>query len=516
MDKQTKPVIGKFVIENLTVGMYDDPRCIFREYVQNSADAIDKAIEADIVPKNEASIYIQISEERKSIEFEDNGTGIPQQQVIPLLQNVAQSDKEIGKEKGFRGIGRLGGLAYCEKLIFETSFKGEAVKSIMTWDAKKLKEIVSNRAKKEAAAEVISSVTELESEAEKVEAHYFKVKLINLTNDDLLNESDIKEYLRMVAPVAFDSHFIFRKKIYEELEKDELKIDEYNVYVGGEPIYKAYTTQLYDENNGKRSKIGEVKDIQFFKNFDRSGQILYWGWHSVSDIQNVRLKKVNKARGLRLRKHNIQIGDDERLANLFRDNRFNFYVVGEVYATSPILIPNGRRDDFEDSAVFTEFKDKLKSVCNEIQKISYDTSQISNAKKDLDDLQNFQKIVKEKQKEGVIDREEVQKLETQLEQKKEKAIKAEKVLHKFKKKIEEKGDTLLDKVFKEVIKTDIPKVADINISLNEKKPIYRTDKLSKLSKAERKLLSRVFGIVKNVLSNDLAENLIQKIEEDFK
>ncbi len=516
MDKRTKPVIGKFVIENLTVGMYDDPRCIYREYMQNSADSIDKAVGANIVSKNEAGVYIQINEERKTIEFEDNGTGISQLQVIPLLQNVAQSNKEIGKEKGFRGIGRLGGLAYCGQLIFETSFKGEDVKSVMTWDAKKLKEIVSNRAKKEEAAEVIGSVTQLLSEPENSDAHYFRVKLVDVTNDDLLHESDIKEYLRMVAPVAFDSHFIFRKKIYEELEKDGLRIDEYNAYINGEAIYKGYTTQLYDENNGKRSKIGEVKDIQFFKEFDKSGQILYWGWHSISDIQNVRLKKVNKARGLRLRKDNIQIGDEDRLANLFRDSRFNFYVVGEVYAISPALIPNGRRDDFEDSLIYTELKEKLKPVCNEIQKISYDTSQISNAKKDLDDLQNFQTVLQEKQREGVIDKEEVLKLESQLEQKKEKALKGEKTLHRFKEKIEETGDTLLGKVFKNVVKRDIPKVSEVDILFNDKKLVYRTDKLSKLSKAEKKLLSRVFGVIKNVLSNDLSENLIQKIEEELK
>jgi Histidine kinase-, DNA gyrase B-, and HSP90-like ATPase len=516
MDKQTKPIIGKFVIENLTVGMYDDPRCIYREYVQNSADSIDKAITTNIVSKSEASIYIQINEERRIIEFEDNGTGISQRQVAPLLQNVAQSNKTIGKEKGFRGIGRLGGLAYCDQLIFETSFKGESVKSVMTWNAKKLKEIISNHSEKEEAADVISSVTQLSREPEEVTAHYFKVKLVGVTNNELLHESNIKEYLRMVAPVAFDSHFTFRKKIYEELEKDGLHIDEYNVYVNGEAIYKGYTTQLYDENNGKRSKIGEVKDIQFFKEYDKAGRLLYWGWHSISNIQNVRLKRVNKARGLRLRKDNIQIGDEDRLASLFRDSRFNFYVVGEVYTPHPDLIPNGRRDDFEDSPIFIEFKEKLKPICNEIQKISYDSSQISNAKKDLDELQNFQIILEEKQKEGVIDREEVLKLEEQLEQKREKALKGERTLNKFKEKIEENGDTLLGKVFKNVVKKGIPKVAELDISFDEKNLVYRTDKLSKLSKAEKKVLSRVFGIIKNVLSNDLAENLIQKIEEDFK
>jgi molecular chaperone HtpG len=34
--------IGKFIIDNLTTGMYNDPFCIYREYIQNAADAIDR------------------------------------------------------------------------------------------------------------------------------------------------------------------------------------------------------------------------------------------------------------------------------------------------------------------------------------------------------------------------------------------------------------------------------------------------------------------------------------------
>ena len=40
-----KPHIGKNVIETLTLGMYEDARFIFREYIQNAADQIDEAVE---------------------------------------------------------------------------------------------------------------------------------------------------------------------------------------------------------------------------------------------------------------------------------------------------------------------------------------------------------------------------------------------------------------------------------------------------------------------------------------
>ena len=36
--------IGKFTLETLTTGMYDSPKDIYREYIQNAADSIDNEI----------------------------------------------------------------------------------------------------------------------------------------------------------------------------------------------------------------------------------------------------------------------------------------------------------------------------------------------------------------------------------------------------------------------------------------------------------------------------------------
>lgn len=135
----TTPQIGKDVIESLTLGMYEDCRFIYREYIQNAADAVDKAIECNLLKKGEEAIHVRIDKDNRSISVQDNATGIPQEKVMAILRNIAHSTKKRGEDKGFRGIGRLGGLGYCSKLIFETSYYGESVKSIMTWDADLLK-----------------------------------------------------------------------------------------------------------------------------------------------------------------------------------------------------------------------------------------------------------------------------------------------------------------------------------------------------------------------------------------
>ena len=164
MDNKFTPVIGKDVIESLTIGMYEDSRFIFREYIQNSADQIDKAVREGLLEKNQGEIHITIDAERRKIIIEDNATGIAFEQVQPILQNIAQSTKQRGVDKGFRGIGRLGGLAYCENLIFETSFFNEAKKSILKWDAAKLKDIINNRKDKEDAISVIKQVTDFSTQ----------------------------------------------------------------------------------------------------------------------------------------------------------------------------------------------------------------------------------------------------------------------------------------------------------------------------------------------------------------
>lgn len=520
MDKSVTPIIGKFVIENLTVGMYDDPRCVYREYIQNSADALDKAISMEILTSQEAAIHIQISKGERLIVIEDNGTGISHSRVVPILQNVAQSEKEIGKEKGFRGIGRLGGLGYCDRLVFETSFKGENVKSIMTWNAKRLKEIVNDRTQKEEAESVIMTVTSFHEEPEEPEKHYFKVIMTGVTNSELLDEDEITAYLSMVAPVPFDSHFIFKSKIYEDARKEGIKIDEYKLFLNTEQIYKGYTTTIYRSKNTHpfREKTGDILDLTFFKSYDKKGQLLFWGWHSISDIQGRQLDKSNKARGLRVRKDNIQIGDENRLEALFgsnpTDTRFNFYVVGEVYALHNQLVPNGRRDDFVDSSIYSEMKDKLKPTCLKIKKLANIASDSISAQRDIDTFSEEQKKYEDKQKQGFVNKEEQQKLIYELSVKKEKAEKGQKTIQKLIQQAEQAEDTTLFKVLNKVVRSERT-VETVLPEINDK-PVYRTDKLSKLSKEQRKLLAKVFDVIKRTLDNERAELVIQKIEDEFK
>lgn len=119
--------IGKNVIENLTTAMYEHLHIVFREYIQNSADSIDKAISMGIVKANEAEITIEINEKEESIIIKDNGTGISARDFKGIMSSIADSKKDSSSNKGFRGIGRLGGISACQTLIFECSYYGNQV-----------------------------------------------------------------------------------------------------------------------------------------------------------------------------------------------------------------------------------------------------------------------------------------------------------------------------------------------------------------------------------------------------
>lgn len=513
MDKQFTPVIGKDVIESLTVGMYEDSRFIFREYIQNAADQIDKAVKEGLITKEQGEVHISIIPEKRSITIEDNATGIAESNVFPILQNIAQSTKKKGVDKGFRGIGRLGGLAYCEKLIFETSFKGESVKSVLTWNAGLLKRIINNRKSQEDAVSVIQQVTEFESHKEDLEKHYFKVTLVEVTKDELLDKKDIEKYLSMVAPLPYATKFIFKSKIYEAAKVDKLDFDEYNIYLNTEQLFKAYSTYIKKDEN--QAPCDQVIDVVFFKSYAKSGELLYWGWHSISE-KNQSLNRVNYLRGFRLRKSNIQIGDEYTLVRFHRDRRFQFYFFGEIHAVHPDLIPNSRRDYFIENEIHAEFEQKLQSYFhNEIYRLCHTASDINSSLRKIDELKDFEDEFKKKNKQGFTDTKEHQEYKEKFERKKEEAIRAKNRIERI-----EKDATAVDavkRILNRVVnKASTNSVDTIAIPDEAKKPRFRTDNLSGLNKEERKFLSRIFVIIREVLDPNTAENVIQKIEEELK
>jgi len=518
MDNIKKPIIGKDVIESLTLGMYEDSRFIYREYIQNSADQIDKAFSTGILSsKSDGEIWVTIDSDDRIITIEDNATGIKADDIENILLNIAQSPKQRGVDKGFRGIGRLGGLGFCDSLIFETSYKSENTKSIMFWSAKKLKEIINDRSKKEQASEVIAKVTSFSQEEEAPDKHYFKVSLLNVTNDILLDVKRIREYLQMVAPVPFHPRFIYNTILEKELEKQKFSMDEYKIYVNTEQIFKAYTTSIYEGKEHNKRKIDEIIKLKYFDFNIPSGEKLLWGWYGISNFKKQIPEKGNLARGIRLRSGNIQIGSENSLVKFHREQRGNFYFFGEVHALHKNLIPNARRDYFIENETTKFLEYELSQLFrNELYQLYYFASNVRKIQKRIDKFFELKKEFEGKSKNGFSDKKEYTKYQEKLEDLKDNAKKAEKELSKITYDIKGSEDPKI-KIFENATNGHYSKINDIKLPADHKKdkPKFLTDDLAKLSQKDRKLISRIFSVIDRVLTKEMADNLKLKIKEEF-
>ena len=523
----TNPQIGKDVIESLTLGMYEDCRFIYREYVQNAADAVDKAVKLTILDKGSEEIHIKIDVENRHISIFDNATGIPHENVVSILRNIAHSTKKRGEDKGFRGIGRLGGLGYCSKLKFETSYFGEDKKSIMTWDAELLKYIINDRDNNEEAVEVLRRVTNTSFETEDVNAHYFRVIMEDVTSDDLLDVETVTDYLSMVAPVDISSQFIYRSKINNFKRENGLSVDTYNIYINGDQIYKPYTSVIYEDNHGGKKKVDDILDVDFLLSRDDNGDIIYWGWYTISCLKG-QMKPKNIARGIRLRKENIQIGDEEICKKFFsktEDQRFSFYYFGEIHALSKGLIPNSRRDYFGESRECVGFEKRIKKDFLKLKELCYDAQKYRSSTTTIQKAQELKEKIEEKERSGYTSQKERDDLQRQFEEQQKKVEQAEKQLGNVTKKIETSDSPLksvIEKLKPEPKQTNTTGKQGLENTKSDVEPPqkvkYRTDKpiYSNYNKKEKKLIGRIYAAIGNAIADErLREALISNIEEEI-
>jgi hypothetical protein len=65
---------------------------------------------------------------------------------------------------------------------------------------------------------------------------------------------------------------------------------------------------------------------------------------------------------------NMQIGDDRLMEELFTEPRFNGWVVGEVHIIDERVVPNGRRDHFEQNVHFHNLLTHLSPIARELSR----------------------------------------------------------------------------------------------------------------------------------------------------
>ena len=512
-------VFGANILENLTTGMYQDSKIIYREYIQNACDQIDKAYEIGLLSPNSGTIRIWLDQEKRIITIEDNATGISSKNFKHTLADIANSDKKIGTDKGFRGIGRLCGLAYCKELVFSTTAAGEDTISIMRCHAQKMRELINSN-KKYTANEVLDQIYHFDKKkTTDIKNHWFKVELIGINeeNKELLDSNQVNNYLSFVAPVPYQNSFYYSTEIYNYAKKLNHKIDEYNISLNGEQIFKKYNL------NFKTSKGDDsIFNLSFKEIFDSNHNLLAWLWIGISHFKGIVAKEC-RMRGLRLRKENIQIGNEDALQKLFKEDRGHHYFIGEVFAVSPDLIPNSQRDYFNENPVRLEFEKELRKYFNtELKSIYYECSAINSAFNKIDAYEKKKFEFEQKMIQGKFVNTEHQKnAYKEIEKSKELAIKAQKEIQKKKIKANKAPNNIVSQIISRTESDREKQNHNINVydaHLSSKITLInrRVDKLSSYSNKERKLISKIFDIIVKVTDKETSEMILQKIEDGLK
>ncbi len=508
--------VGKNILESLTQGMYTNSRVIFREYIQNAADSIDRAVEDGLITKEKGKIDVFIGSKSRVIRIRDNGTGISSAKVNNALGDIGNSEKDFKEDKGFRGIGRLGGLSYCEKLEFITSHKGESNKSRTIWDCTQLRKLLAPNSPNDFdLLQVVEAVTERSDEPEHADKHYFEVKLIGITDEskELLDVDDIAEYLGQVAPVPYDCKgFTYLSKINHKLIELNQKIFEYQIFVNDDPIYKPYSRRVLA---GKKEK-DYIEDIVFFEGKKDTGDLFFVGWYGIAKLSG--MIKDNKVSGIRVRKHNILIGSKNTLDDFFIEGRFNRYFIGEIFVFEDQLIPNARRDDFEKNPTYHGFKREVEKITKEIlsklvrdaQKSRTNHTKIEAFEKKIEDISknslNTGHITNTRKEKILSEVENIKKgLKTIHLKRQPNDMAKESDIWNFKKK------DIEIRARKDTLSKELEKVKKAFVSPNAKKERIVS---SSYSKEVDKVIRIVFEVIDRVLPDEkLAAELQKKIRE---
>ena len=353
-------VIGKDILELLSSSMYLDPMTIYREYVQNAADAIDEARAKGLLPSAEQGrVAIRTDGMTRSIYIQDNGTGIPWSRFTRQLTSIGASAKRGSKARGFRGVGRLAGLGYCQEVIFRSRTSSEALVSELRWDCRRLQAALRAADFKGGLTEVIQdAVAVRRASLNGYPERFFEVELRGVTrhrHDRLLSPPAIAEYLSQTAPLPFDPAFSFAAEI-AELLAPHVELGNLHLTVSGVEgqVYRPYRNRfevgdnVYDEfTTLERIELTGVEG-----NVSAVGWLLHHGYMGAIPAKSA-------VKGLRVRVGNVQVGEANLLEELFPEPRFNAWSVGEIHILDQRVVPNGRRDHFQPNVHFNNVLNQL-------------------------------------------------------------------------------------------------------------------------------------------------------------
>nr|WP_246718456.1 ATP-binding protein [Rhizobium laguerreae] len=340
--------------------MYENPRHCLREYIQNSYDSIRAARASGLIEGTAGLVTVSISgtASKPTLTISDDGAGIAADLAVASLVSIGASRKRSATNAGFRGIGRLAGIAYCTTLRFTTSAPGEATETLVEFDCGQMRSYMKPGAEIQDVREVIRICTQSETRPAPAEKHFMQVEMIGLIGVGLefIEIEELIPYLRQVCPVDYSDRFSFAPRIRAFCEGFGSPLGAIDV----ETRFKRERKQIlkgYDNAAPTGNGPSNVYDLQLIS----SAELGWYAWIGKSSFKGEIVDDT--VAGVRFRLKNIQVGGSEIVEDLASEltagrteGRLQRWAVGEVFITNPSVVPNARRDGFEDNAAWRDIK----------------------------------------------------------------------------------------------------------------------------------------------------------------
>jgi len=414
-----QPTLGVHLLETITKGMYSEPMHGIREYIQNAYDSIRAARRTGLLGTDEGEVRIRIDPEVREVRIRDNGIGLsPEAASVKLLDlgysDKAQSDSGLQENAGFRGIGRMAGITYCNKLKFITS-NGNGKKCIVEFDAGGINRLTRAGQRATTILDAIRRNSDIFENDEQADEHYLEVVLegVNAAGESFLDEDRLKSYLTQHAPVACNPDWSFGDKIFQlsrDADKayslDFIRITIRDADENLQVDVRRPFMNTFNVTDGKKKKWKvRMEDVLALP---REGGPVngWWGWLAVHERRGSLADKPFA--GLRLRMHNIAIGDDSIIGKLFSSSHLSKWCFGEVHITDQRVSPNAQRDNFEESEYWNRIREQLGAEVRSIQREIRRESEARNASVEVLE-KSVRKVVKnaiDSQRRGFVSRDE--------------------------------------------------------------------------------------------------------------
>ncbi len=402
--EDTEELFYAAAVQILSEDLYPRKLEIIREYIQNASDALDDWIRiADLIPADRTEPQIKVSIQGKSVLIFDNGIGMTEDD-IPKLKRIAYSEKKVGEDAGYKGIGRLAGIAVAEKLKVTSTSYGDPKLYHFEFRAADMRRDISDKKKQginEQASPVIKRHTSTWWTDIDPADHYTLVEIRNIKDscDELLDSDKLIEYIGDIGPVEFSPEFSHGALISESLQHYVPDYSPKTVYLSRPDGKKVKVCKPY--NNEMKIAAPRFMEIPDPNN---AGELLAFCWYTsnaedilgklrptgkIFQVAGDEVEDRRRFAGLVYKLFGFSVGDrslPERTLWTTARAR-SWWFTGEIHIVDKNVQPTTPRSDFVENAarvkLYKEAQNRIPPILNKF------AQEISDNRKAFQDAKNI-------------------------------------------------------------------------------------------------------------------------------